>query len=148
MGFGIASFIRTEEMRSMLGALLLPTLVTGLSTQPIVHALPVPLASYRSAASHSSVTLPSSGAVFPPADSPGLPASLLVAAKNCNEEACTEEEAAEAKFEAQRLFAFIVFVSGVPSLWAQDELVWKKERQGKQVFGGKKSAKKGANKRR
>ena len=66
----------------------------------------------------------------------------------CNEEACTEEEAAEAKFEAQRLFAFIVFVSGVPSLWAQDELVWKKERQGKQVFGGKKSAKKGANKRR
>ena len=67
----------------------------------------------------------------------GMPSSALLA-KNCNEEACTDEEVAQAKSEAQRTFLIIVLLGALPSFYAQDELVWKKERQGR---GGKQTKK-------
>ena len=53
-------------------------------------------------------------------------ATMLTAGKD--ESLMTEEEI-QARDDARRTFAIIAFVSAVPSFWAQDVLVWSKERE-------------------
>ena len=69
------------------------------------------------------------------------PASSLLARKFAPEEIekkeYTEQDIADAKTKGLLLLLF----GAAPSFYAQNELVWKKEKEGKQVFGKKKSKK-------
>ena len=118
------------EIEMRLGVVaLLPLCCSGLVVVPPT----VPVLQHQAFLPSRQVLTDSAGslssAIFPSNDSgPALPASALLA-KNCNEEACTDEEVAQAKAEAQRTFLIIVLASALPSLYAQDELVWKRERQ-------------------
>jgi len=78
--------------------------------------------------------------IFPPPDSAVSANPLLLAAIPSGDNRpvyASEEEEAQAKSDARRTGLIIVLVSALPSVYAQDQLVWKKERQGIQVYGSK-----------
>ena len=82
--------------------------------------------------------VPASSAIFPTYDAPSMLLAKVFKPEDIKKPELTPEEEEVAKQEARFKFVLIVLASALPSLWAQDKLVWEKERAGKQVFGSKK----------
>ena len=81
--------------------------------------------------------VPDSSAIFPTYDAPSMLLAKVFKPEDIKKPELTPEEEEVAKQEARFKFVLIVLASALPSLWAQDKLVWEKERAGKQVFGSK-----------
>jgi hypothetical protein len=81
--------------------------------------------------------VPASSAIFPTYDAPSMLLAKVFKPEDIKKPELTPEEEEVAKQEARFKFVLIVLASALPSLWAQDKLVWEKERAGKQVFGSK-----------
>ena len=89
-------------------------------------------------------TATSSRLIFPGVeDTFTAPSSVMLAnfASPEQKPVLTEEEE-QAKAEARQKGLAVVLLSALPSVWAQDQLVWKKERQGIKVFGDDKDKQK------
>ena len=81
--------------------------------------------------------VPASSAIFPTYDAPSMLLAKVFKPEDIKKPELTPEEEEVAKQEARFKFGLIVLASALPSLWAQDKLVWEKERAGKQVYGSK-----------
>ena len=81
--------------------------------------------------------VPASSAIFPSYDAPSMLLAKVFKPEDIKKPELTPEEEEVAKQEARFKFGLIVLASALPSLWAQDKLVWEKERAGKQVYGSK-----------
>ena len=104
----------------MLAALTLPLalVIPAMHAPAAVHAPAVHRAFELQQASS-----PSSELLFP--------STTLASGFAAKEEKVLTEEEEQARNDARRTFAIIVFVSAVPSFWAQDVLVWSKEKEDK-----------------
>ena len=89
-------------------------------------------------AARPAATTPVESAIFPGDDEYAwIRSSMLLAKREVVQPVLTEEEAEQAKADARVKGAAIVLLSALPSFYAQNELVWKKEARGEQVYGKK-----------
>lgn len=136
-------------MCEILGGTML-AVVSLLCTGLLVPSpLPTPVPVQRMATQPQIVpALSADNAIFP-SDGPSVLLAKIFKPEDIVKPELTEEEEAQAKADARVKGVIIVLLSALPSLYAQDKLVWEKERAGIQVFGSKdKKAKKASKKRK
>lgn len=95
---------------------------------PAAVAVPISAAlSHAASARAFEHELQSPGAVFPVHDGPTVLLAKFVSPESTEKKALTEDE--EQARDAARRTGLLVFLFGaLPSVWAQDTLVWQKER--------------------
>ncbi len=118
-------------------------LCTGLLVPtPSLMAAPTVFTQQTIAPQKAAQQTAATSAVFPSYEVPSVMLAKVFKPEDIKKPERTPEEEEIAKQEARVKGLLIVLLSALPSLYAQDKLVWEKERAGIQVFGSKDSKKK------